>query len=174
MTQIASEKDPLLGNSLDTINGHGFDESDDDDGEYRHREFVALKERAWSFGEKRLRVATTATTSPLPTAHKGSSEGRHSEESPFVQNYTHSVRSAAQAPTKTIQEEPETQNAAQHYLFCFIYAVVNVIIAVPALFGYAAVIFNHPIFANHMNVLSKCKRKVAFDSNYSLNALSLS
>ena len=154
MTLTANEKDPLLGNSLDLTIGRDSDESDDD-GEHRHREFVALKERAWSFGEKRLRVATTATTSPIPSAHKGLSEGRHSEESPFVQNYTYSVRSAAQAQTKTIQEESKTQNAAQHYLFCLIYAVVNVIIAVPALFGYAAVIFNHPIFANHMNVLSK-------------------
>eukprot|EP00536_Pseudo-nitzschia_multiseries_P012005 jgi/Psemu1/320162/estExt_fgenesh1_pm.C_4380002 len=43
----------------------------------------------------------------------------------------------------------------RHYVFCLIYAIVNVIIAVPSLFGYAAVIFNHPIFSNHMNALSK-------------------
>jgi len=32
---------------------------------------------------------------------------------------------------------------------------VNVIISVPGLYGYAAVIFNHPVFQNHMNALSK-------------------
>jgi sulfate permease, SulP family len=32
---------------------------------------------------------------------------------------------------------------------------VNVIISVPGLYGYAAVIFNHPVFAPYMNALSK-------------------
>jgi len=32
---------------------------------------------------------------------------------------------------------------------------VNVIISVPGLYGYAAVIFNHPIYQDHMNALSK-------------------
>jgi SulP family sulfate permease len=36
-----------------------------------------------------------------------------------------------------------------------IYALINVVISVPGLFGYAAVIFNHKVFAPHMNALSK-------------------
>jgi SulP family sulfate permease len=36
-----------------------------------------------------------------------------------------------------------------------IYAVVNVIISLPGLYGYAAVIFNNPTFSPHMNALSK-------------------
>lgn len=32
---------------------------------------------------------------------------------------------------------------------------MNVIISVPGLYGYAAVIFNHPVFQPHMNALSK-------------------
>lgn len=39
-----------------------------------------------------------------------------------------------------------------HYL---VYAIINVIIAVPGLYGYASVIFNHPAFSSHMNALAK-------------------
>ncbi|KAL7509915.1 hypothetical protein ACHAXN_011001, partial [Cyclotella atomus] len=39
-----------------------------------------------------------------------------------------------------------------HYL---IYAVINVIIAVPGLYGYSSVIFNNPAFQPHMAALSK-------------------
>lgn len=45
--------------------------------------------------------------------------------------------------------------AATRFLYCIIYALVNVIISAPALYGYASVIFNNPVFSNHMNVLSK-------------------
>ena len=142
MTPISNERDALLGNTIDVRNEGNFDESDDD-AEHQHREFVALKDRAWSFGQSRLRVATTATTSSMPSSQQPLTETRRSKES---------------AEVKTTKEEPQAFNAGQHYLFCFIYAVVNVIIAVPGLFGYAAVIFNHPIYANHMNALSKCKQ----------------
>jgi SulP family sulfate permease len=39
-----------------------------------------------------------------------------------------------------------------HYL---IYAIINVIIAVPGLYGYSSVIFNNPAFQPHMAALSK-------------------
>jgi hypothetical protein len=39
-----------------------------------------------------------------------------------------------------------------HYL---IYAIINVIIAVPGLYGYSSVIFNNPVFQPHMAALSK-------------------
>ena len=39
--------------------------------------------------------------------------------------------------------------------YYIIYAIVNVIISLPGLYGYAAVIFNHPAFSKHMNALSK-------------------
>lgn len=44
---------------------------------------------------------------------------------------------------------PVADNALPHF------RQVNVIISVPGLYGYAAVIFNHPVFAPHMNALSK-------------------
>lgn len=41
------------------------------------------------------------------------------------------------------------------FVYYIVYAIVNVIISVPGLYGYAAVIFNHEVFAPHMNALSK-------------------
>ena len=143
MIPISNEREALLGNrASDVTTSVDFDETDDsDDNDYPHHEFVALKNRAWSFSQSRRQVATAATSSPRPSAsHQLSAEARRAEE-------------AAQAA----KEESRVSNSGQHYLFCSIYAVVNVIIAAPALFGYAAVIFNHPIFANHMNALSKRK-----------------
>eukprot|EP00571_Detonula_confervacea_P008034 CAMPEP_0172316884 /NCGR_PEP_ID=MMETSP1058-20130122/29856_1 /TAXON_ID=83371 /ORGANISM="Detonula confervacea, Strain CCMP 353" /LENGTH=901 /DNA_ID=CAMNT_0013031315 /DNA_START=50 /DNA_END=2755 /DNA_ORIENTATION=+ len=46
----------------------------------------------------------------------------------------------------------ETQYNMFHYL---VYAIINVIIAVPGLYGYASVIFNHPAFQPHLASLSK-------------------
>lgn len=52
-----------------------------------------------------------------------------------------------------------------HYI---IYAAINVIIAVPGLYGYASVIFNNPAFAPHVAALSKlvvlssCVHQLAF------------
>jgi SulP family sulfate permease len=39
--------------------------------------------------------------------------------------------------------------------YYIIYAIVNVIISLPGLYGYAAVIFNNPTFSPYMNALSK-------------------
>jgi len=51
---------------------------------------------------------------------------------------------------------PKTkQKGVVHYAYCVIYATVNVIIGAPGLYGYAAVIFNNPVFDGHMNALSK-------------------
>jgi SulP family sulfate permease len=36
-----------------------------------------------------------------------------------------------------------------------VYAIINVIIALPALYGFSSVIFNHPIFQPHVAALSK-------------------
>ena len=41
------------------------------------------------------------------------------------------------------------------FLSYIIYAVVNIIISVPGLYGYSSVIFNHPVFADYMNALPK-------------------
>jgi SulP family sulfate permease len=41
------------------------------------------------------------------------------------------------------------------FFYYIVYAMVNVIISVPGLYGYAAVIFNHEAYNDHMNALSK-------------------
>jgi len=125
----------LLGNRFVTNGGDG-EESDDD------RDFVPLKERGWSFSQSRRQVATAAnatTTSPIASHYLHASVGQ--------------VEDSTVGKPKTV--DIEKSKGGRHYLFCLIYAIVNVVVAVPSLFGYAAVIFNHPIFSNHMNGLSK-------------------
>ncbi|CAB9521784.1 solute carrier family 26 [Seminavis robusta] len=60
---------------------------------------------------------------------------------------TASVDSAAQTKGKAA--------GASRFIYYIIYALVNVIISAPGLYGYAAVIFNHPVYNEHMNALSK-------------------
>jgi hypothetical protein len=48
-----------------------------------------------------------------------------------------------------------TSSKITSVIYILVYAMVNVIISVPGLYGYAAVIFNHSVFTPHMNALSK-------------------
>ena len=53
-------------------------------------------------------------------------------------------------------QKPPQHKGGNHTIFHYlIYAIINVIIAVPGLYGYASVIFNHPAFGPHMNALAK-------------------
>jgi len=58
-------------------------------------------------------------------------------------------------------KSPSTSKQAQqsesktNFASCLIYAIINVIIAVPGLYGYASVIFNHPCFQPEIAKLSK-------------------
>lgn len=131
MTLNPTENDALLGDRKGVKKvGIDVDECDDD------REFVPLKERAWSFSQSRRHVATAATHMPSPGSNA-------------------SLAQLDDTTALNTKVEPDGSRGAPHYFFCLIYAVVNVIIAVPSLFGYAAVIFNHPIYSSHMNALSK-------------------
>jgi len=49
----------------------------------------------------------------------------------------------------------EEEEKGYTFLHIVIYAIINVIIAVPGLIGYASVIFNHPSFQPHMAELAK-------------------
>lgn len=55
------------------------------------------------------------------------------------------------------KNKKENSNESGHYnIFHYlVYALINVIIAVPGLYGYSSVIFNHPTFQPHMAKLSK-------------------
>lgn len=59
------------------------------------------------------------------------------------------------SPRYSRKDDSKPRKGLDHYLYCIIYAIVNVIISAPGLYGYTAVIFNNPVFDNHMNALSK-------------------
>ena len=134
MTPISNEKDALLG-YREVKNGvvEEIDDDDNDNDQSQH-EFVPLKDKTWSFSQSRRHVATAAMPSP--------GRSRRVEDAALAQ---------------ITENQSAGSKGGQHYIFCLIYAIVNVVIAVPGLFGYAAVIFNHPIYSNHMNALSKRK-----------------
>lgn len=65
------------------------------------------------------------------------------------------------------------------FLYYIVYAIVNVIISVPGLYGYSAIIFNHPVFLPHMNTLAKlvifssAVHQLSFTSFSSLNTFAI-
>jgi hypothetical protein len=113
--------------------------ADHDDDDYG---FVPLSARGWSFQGNRTLVATSSAKA-TGTLH--------------VQHTASTISSPpGQTPNARIQQREEKKaRGPNFYLYCTIYALVNVIISAPGLYGYSAVIFNHPVFANHMNALSK-------------------
>jgi hypothetical protein len=66
-----------------------------------------------------------------------------------------SLPKSRQALQGTSAKVTSTSSKISSVVYILVYAMVNVIISVPGLYGYAAVIFNHPVFTPHMNALSK-------------------
>jgi sulfate permease, SulP family len=62
---------------------------------------------------------------------------------------------SSQSSSSKKQVQPTKSSSSPPLLSCLVYAVVNVVIAVPSLYGYAAVIFKHPIFHPYRNQLAK-------------------
>ncbi|GKY96837.1 hypothetical protein MPSEU_000642900 [Mayamaea pseudoterrestris] len=89
-----------------------------------------------------LSVSHEHTPLLLPTHHH-----HHHDDDPDSKR--------SQLPTGNMNTRQETTQKSVNLLYAAVYAVVNVIISAPGLYGYAAVIFNHPIFRDHMNALSK-------------------
>ncbi len=73
-----------------------------------------------------------------------------------------------QRPPKRSAAAAEGSTTTPGFVSYIIYAVVNIIISVPGLYGYSSVIFNHPVFADYMNALPKlvifssCIHQLAF------------
>jgi len=59
------------------------------------------------------------------------------------------------APSKTDNLTEEQKKNSDSFIYYIIYALVNSIMCVPCLYGYASVIFNHSVFQPHINALSK-------------------
>jgi len=76
--------------------------------------------------------------------------------SPFLPKNESILSNKSQSSAKAAHvQKREKSGSTQRFLYFIIYALVNVIISAPGLYGYAAVIFNNPIFGDHMNALSK-------------------
>ena len=88
---------------------------------------------------------------------------------------------ASSEPTNSDSVESSSNflSSVKPFLYYIVYAIVNVIISVPGLYGYAAIIFNHPVFLPHMNTLSKLVifsssiHQLAFTSFSSLNTFAI-
>jgi MFS superfamily sulfate permease-like transporter len=125
---------------------HGGDDDDN---------FKPIKDKTWSFGHRRQVATATSAASPILKPSTTHPTGA-TMASPLLS------KRRSDASTSVAFEDNSSNNnnkcgfkGFDHYLYCLIYAVVNAIIAVPSLFGYAAVIFNNPVFSPHMNALSK-------------------
>jgi hypothetical protein len=81
-----------------------------------------------------------------PSPHQSAAADEEAASSRRVQN-----KKKNQPPTKSIA----TAAVVPPLLSCLVYALVNVVIAVPGLFGYAAVIFKAPVFHPYRNQLAK-------------------
>ena len=108
---------------------------------------ITAANRGWSFQEGRRSTATRTTATAASTGVVPNST------SP---NRKGSIGSETDDPSNS-QKPSSSKNDGTNarFLYYVIYALVNVIISAPGLYGYAAVIFNNPIFDTHMNALSK-------------------
>ena len=86
----------------------------------------------------------TAPSKPDPNQRRESPLHTSSSDNPLAQSST----------TSSHQTSNNSKSRGNFFVY-LIYALVNVIIAVPGLYGYAAVIFNHSVFQPHMNALAK-------------------
>ena len=105
---------------------------------------AAALNRGWSFQEGRRR--TTATSPLVGGGTSTTTEQPSPLGTPVTTPKSHNNASTSSSSNTTSQLK---------FLYYVIYALVNVIISAPGLYGYAAVIFNNPIFDSHMNALSK-------------------
>ena len=109
-------------------------------------------------------------SSPQTSASQFSSPllRRFSERSPAGDTYmkasqSHDTSSVIQTPLlkgngSTKQSAPtveEEGSSNESFIYYIVYALVNSIMCVPCLYGYASVIFSHPIYQSHINALSK-------------------
>eukprot|EP00934_Nitzschia_sp_Nitz4_P003219 Nitzschia sp. Nitz4//scaffold16_size188269//130393//133293//NITZ4_001806-RA/size188269-augustus-gene-0.81-mRNA-1//1//CDS//3329538562//3209//frame0 len=122
---MGKEKESLLMDP-ESPSGYGTVHSHDHSDD-DHSHFVPLKQRGWSFQEQRRMIMVPDSVDTEPEEpHRHHHVASHQDSKGF-----------------------------DHYIYCLIYALVNVIISAPGLYGYAAVIFNNAVFNNHMNALSK-------------------
>jgi hypothetical protein len=144
--------------SAEALRRNGEDDHVDDDDD---DDFKPLKEKIWSFGHRRhVATATTSVTSSPHIMKSVKTAATVAAAASITSSTPRLISRRSDASIVAVDESYATSSKCRfqgidHYIYCLIYAVVNAIIAVPSLFGYAAVIFNNPIFSTHMNALSK-------------------
>ena len=74
------------------------------------------------------------------------------EELPLVAKIKKGIVYASSTDDNGTSSKKKGGHTIIHYI---VYAIINVIIALPALYGFSSVIFNHPIFQPHVAALSK-------------------
>lgn len=57
--------------------------------------------------------------------------------------------------TQSTSAAEEEGRSNESFIYYIVYALVNSIMCVPCLYGYASVIFSHPVYQSHINALSK-------------------
>jgi hypothetical protein len=121
----------LMHGEYDTVDSRGDDDDDGADGHHPAH-------------DKANRSPGTRESSPMGGGGGASLLFQHLRPSPKGSDSGDGSRKAAAGGASPA--------AFAYYL---VYAFVNCIISVPCLYGYAAVIFNHPVFGARMDALSK-------------------
>ena len=107
-----------------------------------HVHFTPISTRVWSFQDQRRGLMSAG------------SDASSSAASPAAGKKLLPQDAGAGAGPPSARGDTNKEGP-QRFLYYLVYAAVNMIISAPSLYGYAAVIFNNPIFNNHMNALSK-------------------
>lgn len=133
--------------------------------------FNRLKKKAWSFHGKSLNGSIVNNSSSLGQLssdrrqersrsnylRRNDDENKESYQSiPKFQGTTKSPSDPFSIRNTSVRSSSKSKSfTISDFLFALIYAFVNVIISVPALYGYSAVIFSDDCYQSHMNALSK-------------------
>lgn len=107
-------------------------------------------------------VGTSAYGSAVPAEDEECHTRQH-KHSNLMKRLAHGDRKPSILPTSADiivagadgSQQQGGKKGPIRFLYYVVYALVNVIISAPGLYGYAAVIFNHPVYESHMNALSK-------------------
>jgi MFS superfamily sulfate permease-like transporter len=79
---------------------------------------------------------------------KGGDDSHPSIQTPFLDQDNDDTKQQS-VPIASVRSSNES------FIYYIVYALVNSIMCVPCLYGYASVIFSHPIYQSHINALSK-------------------
>ncbi|KAL7568286.1 hypothetical protein ACA910_022623 [Epithemia clementina (nom. ined.)] len=142
----SSAKDLHYNHKLKQQQQHHHHLDSDDDEEHPHLH------KSGSHGNGILNGNGSASNGSSSITTNGGAGGRRGRRAKMAATSSGGNHAGSKIGTTTTTTAGK---AAEQLLHSLIYAAVNVIIAVPGLYGYAAVIFNHAVFQPHRNALAK-------------------